>query len=668
MSYIQGRHTSQAVAVVNSSDSTTVEKIIIKTLAHFKIKSVEVRTNRLLLYKVQLQELQANKTVLVKIRITMETKSAFKLAWFYRNVIIVILVPIILLPLPLILDSKEAKCGYAILIMAIYWITEALPIPVTSLLPVILFPMLEVVPAKEISKFYVNDTTMLFVGGLLMAIAIETWQLHKRIALRILMLFGSEPRWLILGLMLNTWFLSMWISNTATTAMMMPIAEAVLQQLKKTKEQEMIVSDNLAMEISNIEEKSIQLNNQIADQQDIRNLPSNKESSLQLNAEADNDNDKNFSRLCKAVCLSIAYAANTGGTGTLTGTPPNLVLRGQVDELFGSRGLKTEVTFANWMLLGVPLSAINIILTWIWLQAFFLRCKGFSSCCGVKQTEEVKRDVKAVVRREYEKLGSMSFAEIMVFILFITLALLWITRDLQAAGGWGLLFGKKFASDSTPAILIGVLLIIIPSEIPTWKTQENNDDRDSKKPPTLLTWPIIHEKLPWGIVILLGGGFALANASKVSGLSSLISQQLILLSSMTPWVMNMILAFIVSIGTEVTSNTATATLLMPIMAELALGMNLNPLYLMITAALACSFAFMLPVATPPNAIVFSGGHLKVSDMASAGLFVNIFCVLTLTLAVNTWGDSIFDFHHVPHAFFDNTTLITTLATSNVSLP
>lgn len=578
----------------------------------------------------------------------MELRSLINSFWSHRNIIIVILVPLVFLPLPLIHDTKEGKCGYAIIIIAIFWVTEALPIPVTALLPVILFPMLDIVKAKEISRFYLNDTSMLFVGGLILAIAIETWNLHKRIALRLLILFGTEPAWLMLGLMLNTWFLSMWISNTATTAMMMPIAEAILEQLKNTKEQNKRTNDHLAIEMSSVAEISLEYDKKSVNKEDVGNLPSDKENVS--NDEADRHNEASFSRLAKAVCLCIAYAANTGGTGTLTGTAPNLVLKAQADVVFARFGLKSPVTFSSWMLFGIPLSIINLFLTWIFLQIFFFRTKAITACFRKKENNLMKQKVQDIIKKEYESLGKMTFAEIMVLTLFITLVVLWITRDLQEAGGWGTIFGEKFVSDSTPAMLIGILLFIIPSEMPSFKQRENTYDVTSKeksnKPSTLLTWRIVHEKLPWGIVILLGGGFALANASQKSGLSKLISEQLIILSSMTDWVMNMVLAFIVAAATEVTSNTATATLLMPIMSQLAIDMNVNPLYLMFPAALACSFAFMLPVATPPNAIAFSGGRLKVSDMASAGCFVNIICVLTLTLAVNTWGYSIFGFENL----------------------
>ncbi|XP_029656291.1 solute carrier family 13 member 5-like [Octopus sinensis] len=603
--------------------------------------------------------------------------------WTFRNIFIVILTPLLLLPIPLVLRSVEAKCAYAILVMAIYWISEALPIAVTSLLPLIMFPMLGVSPAKQVAKNYINDTSMLFVGGLVVALAIETWNLHKRIALRTLLIFGTEPKRLLLGLMVTTWFLSMWISNTATAAMMIPIADAILKQLQMADEDDTVKDNDQSLKMETYKKldpestKTLEKTEAIENSTQVTTAPPLPTTTTKVATttttttpaetnKTDSDvtekglqsvmaakTEQSHIRLCKAVCLSIAYSANVGGMGTLTGTGPNLVMKGQSDLFFSEVGLPPPVTFANWMLFGIPLSFINLIFIWFWLIVFELRQWNPKLWCCNKDGTGNNLRVRRLIQEEMRTLGNITFAEILTGVCFLVLTLLWITRDLQSAGGWKNLFKDKYVTDTTAAMFISILLFILPSKVPrfSWK------GHGAGGWPTILTWKVVETRLNWGIILLLGGGFAIAAVSRESGLSTVISDNLMGLSSMTPWVMALILGFIVAMMTEITSNTATATILMPIMAELAISIRMNPLYLMFTATLACSYAFMLPVATPPNAIVFATGHLKVTDMVSAGFLINIVCVLTLTMALHTWGEAMFHFTEIPSAFLANSTAI-----------
>ncbi|XP_061166461.1 Na(+)/citrate cotransporter-like [Saccostrea echinata] len=581
-----------------------------------------------------------------------------RLLKFARNIFIVVLTPIVLLPLILVVDGNEAKCAYVIIIMAVFWITEALPIAVTSLLPLILFPMVGLLYAKDVSSAYLNDTSTLFIGGLIVATAIEHWDIHKRLALRVLMLVGSEPRWLMFGMMLPTWFLSMWMSNTATTAMMIPIANAVLLQIKETREAEKRVDLTVCDQMDGDTELKVVVKN---GKKDSSNLSTNVIDDPRKESKEQSDREKNeeadYSRMCKALSLGIAYSANCGGMATPTGTGPSVVMKGASDIAFEEKNATSPVSFATWMQYCLPISAILLILVWVFLQIIFLRCKTYNR----KSPGQIAK-VKEVIRRQYEELGPLTFGQGAVIVHFVLLALLWVTRKLGGVRGWGDLFPEKTVTDSTPAIFIAISLFLFPSVLP-------HKFKDKGKPlPPLLPWKAAEKNVPWGVVLLLGGGFAIAKGSKVSGLSKLIGEQLTVFEDFEPWVMNLVLCFMVAAATEVTSNIAICTLMMPIMKELSITLQVNPLYFMFPTAIATSFAFMLPVATPPNAVVFSYGFIRVLDMVVAGFPLNIIAVLVLVIGTETWGEAIFGFHTIPGAFKlgNDTTVLTNVTTVSVN--
>uniref|UniRef100_A0A8C7M3A3 Solute carrier family 13 member 2 n=1 Tax=Oncorhynchus kisutch TaxID=8019 RepID=A0A8C7M3A3_ONCKI len=515
---------------------------------------------------------------------------------------------------------QEASCGYVIILMALYWCTECMPLAVTGLLPVILFPMMGIMESSEVCNQYMKDSNMLFVGGLLVAIAVEYWNLHKRIALRVLLLVGVRPALLMMGFMGTTAFLSMWISNTASTAMMLPIANAVLKQLCDSEAQ--------------AEEREMDL----MPEPEVEESPEARERRLKREAK--------YLNLDKGMSLSVCYAASIGGTATLTGTTPNLILKGQLDELFP--GNEDIINFASWFGFSFPNMVLMLIISWLWLQFMYLGCnmkKSFG--CGMNKDGD--KEAYGVIKNEYKKLGSMCFAEGCVLVLFVLLVLLWFTREPGFMPGWAtVLFNKDrpYVTDGTVAILMSTLFFMIPSQLPRCGGY-SEDGKPLKAPPTLLNWDVVQKKMPWNILLLLGGGFALARGSEVSGLSQWLGESLAPLQSIPPFAISFLLCLLTATFTECSSNVATTTLFLPILASMAVAIKLHPLYVMLPCTICASLAFMLPVATPPNAIAFSYGNLKVMDMAKAGFVLNIVGVITINIALNTWGAAMFNLNTFP---------------------
>jgi sodium-dependent dicarboxylate transporter 2/3/5 len=440
--------------------------------------------------------------------------------------------------------SKEANAVLATTMwVAVWWITEAIPIAVTALLPIVLFPLSGGLNLSTTTSAFGHKYIFLFMGGFMIAIAIEKWNLHKRIALNIINLIGTDVKRIILGFMLATAFLSMWISNTATAVMMLPIGMAIIKQLK----------DN----------------------------PNTVENENTI--------------FGKALMLAIAYSASIGGIATLIGTPPNLVLAGIVQETYNY-----EITFSQWFLFGLPISVILLFICWKYLTyvAFTFKQKEFPGG-------------KAEIKNLINQLGTFSYEEKLVALVFALTAFCWITRSF--------LLQKLFPEldDTIIAIVFAVLLFIIPSK--------------NKKEP-LLKWNEA-VNMPWGIILLFGGGLALAKGFEVSGLASWLGNQMSLLQGLSLFVLLLLLVACINFLTEITSNLATTAMLLPVLAPMAAVIDVHPLVLMVGAAAAASCAFMLPVATPPNAVVFGAGYLQIPDMVKKGLLLNIVSILLVTLFV-----------------------------------
>ena len=443
--------------------------------------------------------------------------------------------------------SPEGQSAAAVtLLMAILWITEAIPIPATALIPIALFPLLGIMPTAKVTTAYGNHLIYLFMGGFLIAMAIERWHLHKRIALHTIRIVGMTPDRVLLGFMLATAFLSCWISNTATAMLMVTIGMAVLRQLTVDG-------------------------------------PDNEGAQLQ---------PSNFGI---ALMLGIAYSASIGGVATLIGTPPNAILAGVVEKQLGYR-----ISFAEWMTFAAPLSIIMLFITWWFLTRVAFRQTMAGSLQGGRE----------VIRQQLDQLGPMSTQEKRVLMIFMLVVVLWLTR-----GFYSEIPALSLVTDSSVAILGALLLFVVPADL--------------KKGQFLLDWQTA-VRIPWDIIVLFGGGFALASGFAESGLTEWLGQQLNLLHGAGLVILVFVLVLLVIFMTEVTSNTATASLLLPITAGFAIAAEQPPLALMASAALAASFAFMLPVATPPNAIVFASRQVSIPQMAKVGFWLNLIGAVMIT--------------------------------------
>lgn len=578
----------------------------------------------------------------------------------YWRTIIVIVVPLAMLPLPILAigtdTEKAAFCGYVILLMAIYWMTEALPLPITSLIPVVLFPLLGILDTGVVCMAYMKETNMMFIGGLMLALAVEYCNLHKRIALGVLLTVGSSPRWLMLGFMLTTAFLSMWISNTATTAMMVPIVDAVVQELFKDDEETVDTpqstvgsvesltnsSDSSAPDMSQSKEELIAEEKLGNNQQVVINqVPMTPKEQAA---------EKERKRKIRVGCMmSIAYASNIGGTGSQIGSSPQLALKGILEKSFGS---STGLNFATWMAFNIPGMLINLLLAWLWIQLLFI---GFRRVADNGRDKEVKQ----LLRNKYKDLGPMTFHEFAVLILFICCVLLWFFRSPEFVPGWASWIKGAHVDDATAVMLIMMFMFSIPAEPKFWCLRPKGETGPEKPSRALLDWKYVQDRLPWGIVLLLGGGFALSDACKESGLSTWLGEQLSGLSVLPPFAILFIVCVMTAMITEVASNTATANILLPVLSETSIAIGINPLYLMLPATVTCSYAFMLPVATPPNAIVFSAAKMDPLEMMKSGFLMNIFCVIVICVMTETLGVYMFDLYTFPD-WANQTDIVTTL--------
>uniref|UniRef100_A0A8C8Y3M1 Solute carrier family 13 member 4 n=1 Tax=Panthera leo TaxID=9689 RepID=A0A8C8Y3M1_PANLE len=603
-----------------------------------------------------------------------------------RKLLLVIFVPLLLLPLPMLHPSSEAACAYVLIVTAVYWVSEAVPLGAAALVPAFLYPFFGVLRSSEVAAEYFKNTTLLLVGVICVAAAVEKWNLHKRIALRMVMMAGAKPGMLLLCFMCCTTLLSMWLSNTSTTAMVMPIVEAVLQELVSAEEEQLVAGNSgaeeaepISLDVNNsqpslelifVNEESTADFTSLMQDKNLNGVPPitnpvkmaspqgkkqhrSQEKPLvlipgprnqELNRKYKSQHDQ---MICKCLSLSISYAATIGGLTTIIGTSTSLIFL----EHFNNQYPAAEVVnFGTWFLFSFPISLIMLVVSWFWMHWLFLGCN-FRETCSLSKKKKTKREALSEkrIQEEYEKLGAISYPEMVTGFFFILMTVLWFTREPGFVPGWDSFFEKKgYRTDATVSVFLGFLLFLIPAKKPCFgKKSDGQNQEPSRGTEPIITWKDFQKTMPWEIVILVGGGYALASGSKSSGLSTWIGHQMLSLSSLPPWAITLLACILVSIVTEFVSNPATITIFLPILCSLSETLHINPLYTLIPVTMCISFAVMLPVGNPPNAIVFSYGHCQIKDMVKAGLGVNVIGLVIVMVAINTWGVSLFHLDTFP---------------------
>ncbi|XP_053320894.1 solute carrier family 13 member 4 [Spea bombifrons] len=624
-----------------------------------------------------------------------------------KNLVLVVSIPLLLLPLPLLHRSSESSCAYVLIVTAVYWVSEAVPLGAAALVPAFLFPLFGLLKSSEVAAEYMKNTTLLLMGVICVAASVEKWNLHKRIALRMVTLSGAKPGMLLLCFMSCTALLSMWLSNTSSTAMVMPIVDAVLKQLTTPEEDNKGTiangSTSEAPQQKGINEKpsqpSIELIfiNEEATAKDLSKLIQSKQNLNGVHMIANpitmvkplpngqpipqqtqilvlpstdprdlNDQEKYRSRhdhmICKCLSLSVSYAATIGGLTTIIGTSTSLIFL----EHFKNRYPEAEVVnFGTWFVFSLPITVIVLLITWVWMHWLFLGCN-FRETCSLSKKKKTLQEERSErrIQEEYEKLGEMSYPEKVTVIFFILMTILWFTREPGFVPGWESLFDKKgFRTDATVSVFLGFLLFLLPSKKPKFLCKGEGDQGHGKPDDggnypdgPMLTWQEFQKHMPWEIVILVGGGYALAAGCKTSGLSIWIGRQMECLSSLPPWAVPLLACVLVSAVTEFVSNPATVTIFLPILCSLSETLHINPLYTLLPVTMCISFAVMLPVGNPPNAIVYNYGHCQIRDMVKAGFGVNVIGLAVIMVAINTWGTSLFQLDSFPKwATFSNST-------------
>ncbi|XP_017060765.2 protein I'm not dead yet 2 [Drosophila ficusphila] len=501
-------------------------------------------------------------------------------------------------------DNKAWVCMYLVANMALFWITEAIPLYLTALFPVVFLPLFSILPSDKVCSFYFSDTVVMFLGGLLIALAIEYSNLHQRIALTTILIVGCSPRRLHFGLVMVTCFISLWISNSAATAMMCPIVKAVLNEMDAQK----IFAIYKTQEEEPMEE----------------------------------GDPPHPSSISMAFYFGIAYASSIGGCGTLIGTGTNLTYKGLYDTRFPDSVEKID--FPVFMAYSIPFVVVVLItLTFFSLQITHMGLFRPNSKIGqeVKKGTESQDVVKTVIKQRKQELGPMSCHEIQVALLFILMIFLLFTRKPGFFDGWADFLNAQKIGSGPPVFFSVLLLFALPTQYTFFKYCCGKAPFPGQSLDACLSWVYCHKYTPFGLCFLLGGGFALAEGSRVSGMAKMLGESLAFAGNMH-YVLVVAMCIVISLFcTAFASNVAICNILIPIFFEMALAIKVHPITLSFPSALACSLAFHLPVSTPPNAIISGYSGLKTKYMAVAGILPTFWSFWCLLITGTVWSMLIF---------------------------
>ncbi|XP_077508965.1 Na(+)/citrate cotransporter-like isoform X2 [Amblyomma americanum] len=515
--------------------------------------------------------------------------------------------PLLLLPMPLSIGTDAAWVAFVTLWMGIYYVVEPVPLSVTSLLPIVLLPFLGVLSTEEVASFYLNNTGLLFMASLMIATAIESSDLHERLAFKCLLTVGTSEGRVLLGLMSITVFMSMWMPNTAVATIMGPMAIALTAKMAMPSYHQVPTND------------CFKQNGDAGGDHFEVGIGADQSGALIK---------KNHDLLKKIMLLSIAYSSNIGGTGSIIGSSTNILFKGIIDELFPH---STELTSATWMLYNVPPMIVCTAIGWLYLWLVIRFSRKSQHCI------EGKRDIRREIQQQYQRLGSVSFAEYTVLIILAAVILVLFFYKPHFMTGWGdlLQYGSKIKS-SSPALAICFLLFVLPKEPHNMHCSE-----------PLVSFKEFSTKMPWGIVILFGGCLSIAEASQRSGLSAIVINTLNGLRDLPSGLVLVLLCFSSCFLTEVVSTYVVTGILTPIISELAVATRVHPLYFLMPVKACCLFAFMLPIATGANAILCEMGRLRTIDMMKIGFVMNVACVLVQLATIHTVGPLVFDLYRFP---------------------
>ncbi|XP_044758612.1 protein I'm not dead yet-like [Coccinella septempunctata] len=528
-------------------------------------------------------------------------RAAFSIIW-----------PIVLLPIIIIDYSEHKRCLYVVLLMTGYWITEAIHMAVTSLIPILLFPIFSLMHTDDVCKSYMKDANVMFITGMILAISVEYSRLHERLALAAIDVIGVSPRKLHLGIMWITAFISLWISNTAATAIMIPIVATILMQLEE---------------------------------QGIGTIYEPTEEPYVSQVQMEDTRKPTRSTMCYNI--SAAYAASIGGMGTLIGTGTNLTFKGIFETMFKDG---PGVDFGYFMLITIPIVIVLLVFATLILQLWFLGLLRPKSKDA--QSISIGPDgiaiSKQVISERRKQLGPMTFHEIAVLTCFILAICLWITRDPQIFPGWAEQLTELKVQDGAVGAVVVLLLFCIPAQPNFLYAFSEDEEKRPKGPSTgLVTWKFIYRRMPWGLIFLIGSGFAIADAAKSSKMNDYIVYNMGDLAGLNHYTIMVIGCFAAGLLTQVTSNVAIANITLPIMAEMSRKFQIHPLHVMYPVCLACSFAYTLPVSTPPNAIAAASCNMRTYQMMIIGVFLLIMSWLVLFATAPFLAGLVWDFHSFP---------------------